>query len=80
MYDFDNMTLKEIRDLDLAIIKDWLEENRDDLSYDTYSESWFIGDEEIVDALYYDVYSIIHPKEIINYVEEIIEDEMEIKR
>lgn len=77
---FDEMTLKEIREMDLKNCRKFLEENKDLLHYDKESEAWFIDDNEIVDELYYDIYTIIHPKEIIGYVEEIIENEMKIPK
>lgn len=78
--DFDKMTLKEVRDVDLEIVKDFLKEKIDDLWYNDEHTSWFIDDTELVDELYYDNYTILHPKEIIGYVEEIIEDEMKIPK
>ena len=81
MYDFDNMTLKEIREIDLKIVREEvLEKNKDRLYYDEDCQAWFIGGEEIVDELWYDPYTIINPKELIGYIEEIIEDEMKIKK
>lgn len=77
---FDNKTLKEIREIDLKIVKErLLEPNREYLNYDDIAGAWFIGDTEVVDELWYDCYTILHPKEIIGYIEEIIEDEMEIQ-
>lgn len=78
--DLDDMTLKQIRRMDLRIIKSWLERNKEYISYDEVAGAWCIDGVEIVDELYYDVYSILHPKEIIGYVEEIIEDELEIEK
>lgn len=80
MTDFDNMTLKEIREIDLENCRKFLNEYKDELYYDKDAMSWYIDGEEVVDILWYDIYTIIHPKEIIGYVEEIIEDEMKIKK
>ena len=77
---YEEMTLKEIRKIDLKNVRKMLNECKDLLHYDYDSEAWFINDTEVVDELYYDIYTIIHPKEIIGYVEEIIEDEMKIPK
>ena len=77
---FDEMKLKEIRKIDLENCRKMLQKNKNELHYEIESESWFIDDTELVDELYYDCYTIIHPKEIIGYIEEIIEDEMKIPK
>ena len=77
---FDDMTLKEIRELDLENCRKMLNDCKDLLHYDNDAGAWFIDDTEVVDELWYDCYTIIHPKEIIGYVEEIIEDEMKIPK
>lgn len=77
---FDNMTLKEIREIDLKNCRKMLNESKDLLHYDNEAGAWFIDDTEVVDELWYDCYTIIHPKEIIGYVEDIIEKEMKIPK
>lgn len=77
---FDDKTLEEIREIDLKIVKErLLEPNKEYLNYDDIAGAWFIGDTELVDELWYDCYTILHPKEIIGYIDEIIEDKMEIQ-
>ena len=81
--DFENsvydLTLREIYRRDLKNIKrKLLVPNIDYINYDEDSLSWYINDEEIVDELYYDIYSIIHPKEIIGFVEDILTDELKL--
>lgn len=80
MKDFDNFTLKQIREMDLNVVRDFLNDNKEFLSYNKDSQAWFIEDTEVVDELYYDIYTIIHPKEIIGYVEDIIENEMGLRK
>ena len=81
MTNFEEMKLKDIIKIDLEnVIKEVIEPNKDKLSYDKDCCAWFIGGEEIVDLLWYDCYTITHPKEIIGYIEEYIENEMKIKR
>ena len=81
MNDFDNMKLKDVIQMDLKnVIDKVILPNKNKLSYDKDCSAWFIEGEEIVDLLWYDCYTITHPKEIIGYVEEYIEDELKIKR
>lgn len=81
MNNFEEMKLKDIIEMDLKnIIKQLIIPNKNQLNYDKESEAWYIDDVEIVDELYYDCYSITHPKEIIGYVEEYIEKNMRIEK
>lgn len=74
-----DLTLREIYRRDLKNIKEkLLIPNINHIEYDENSLCWFVNNEEIVDELYYDVYSIIHPKEIIGFVEDILVDELEL--
>ena len=74
-------TLSEIIEMDLNnVVTQLIEPNKDKLSYDKDCCAWFIGGEEIVDELWYDCYTILHPKEIIGYIEEYIEDVMGLER
>ena len=78
---FEEMKMKDIIKMDTEIVvKEILEPNREVLTYDEDACAWFINGEEIVDLLWYDCYTIIHPKEIIGYIEEYIEDVMKIER
>lgn len=81
--DFENcaydLTLREVYRRDLKNIKEkLLIPNINHIEYDEDSLCWFIDNEEIVDELYYDTYSIIHPKEIIGFVEDILIDELKL--
>lgn len=81
MKDFNEMKLKDIIKMDLEnVVEKLIIPNKDKLSYDEDCCAWFILGEEIVDLLYYDCYTIIHPKEIIGYIEEYIEDVMKVKK
>ena len=78
---FEEMKMKEIIKIDVEnVAKELLEPNRKSLEYDEDACAWFINGEEVVDLLWYDCYTIIHPKEIIGYIEEYIEDVMKIER
>ena len=77
----DNTTLKELIDIDVKnVVEQLLIPNKDRLNYDKDCCAWFIGSEEIVDELWYDCYTILHPKEIIGYIDEYIENVMKIKK
>lgn len=77
----DNTTLKELIDIDVKnVVEQLLIPNRNRINYDKDCCAWFIGSEEIIDELWYDCYTILHPKEIIGYIDEYIEDIMKIKK
>ena len=77
----DKTTLKELIDIDIKnVAENLLKLNKDRINYDEESCAWFIDSDEIVDELWYDCYTILHPKEIIRYIDEYIEEEMKIKK
>ena len=77
----DKTTLKELIDIDIKnVVENLLKPNKDRINYDKESCAWFIGSDEIVDELWYDCYTILHPKEIIGYIDEYIEEVMKIKK
>ena len=81
MTDFNNMKLKDIIQMDLKnVVEKLILQNKDRLNYNKESQAWFIDEDEIVDELWYDCYTITHPKEIIGYVEEYIEEELKIPK
>lgn len=81
MKNFEEMKMKKIIEIDVEnVAKEVLWPNKEALNYDKDACAWFIGEEELVDLLWYDCYTILHPKEIIGYIEEYIEDVMEVKK
>ena len=81
MKNFEEMKMKEIIEIDVEnVVKEVLLPNKKALNYDEDASAWFIRGEEIVDLLWYDCYTILHPKEIIGYIDEYIEDVMGVKR
>lgn len=77
----ENTKLKDIIKSDVNnVVNQLIKPNKDRLSYDKDCQAWFIGGEEIVDELWYDCYTLLHPKEIIGYIEEYIEDELGLKK
>lgn len=67
---------EEIKKQDLKIVKKWLEENKNELHYDKDRQVWLIDDEEIVDELWYEQKTNLHPKVIIEDIENIIEKDI----
>ena len=81
MTEFNEMKLKDIIQMDLKnVIEKVILPNKDRLDYDEDCQAWFIGGEEIVDLLWYDCYTITHPKEIIGYIDEYIEEILKIPK
>lgn len=81
MKNFEEMKMKEIIEIDVEnVAKEVLLPNKEALNYDKDACAWFIRGEEVVDLLWYDCYTILHPKEIIGYIDEYIEDIMEVKK
>lgn len=81
MKNFEEMKMKEIIKIDVEnVAKKVLWPNKEALSYDEDACAWFIRGEEVVDLLWHDCYTILHPKEIIGYIDEYIEDIMEVKK
>ena len=75
MKNFEEMKMKEIIEIDVEnVAKEVLLPNKEALNYDKDACAWFIRGEEVVDLLWYDCYTILHPKEIIGYIDEYIED------
>ena len=81
MTEFEEMKLKDIIQMDLKnVVEQLILPNKDRLNYDKDCQAWFIGGEEVVDELWYDCYTITHPKEIIGYIDEYIEDVLKIPK
>ena len=81
MKNFEEIKMKEIIEIDVEnVAKEVLWPNKEALNYDEDACAWFIRGEEVVDLLWYDCYTILHPKEIIGYIDEYIEDVMEVKK
>ena len=73
MSNLGNMKFEEIKQKDLETVREWLEENKNELHYNKESGVWLIDGVEIVDELWYEQKTILHPKIIINDIYEIIE-------
>lgn len=67
---------EEIKKQDLKSVKKWLEENKNELHYNKEKEVWLIDGVEIVDELWYEQKTNLHPKVIIEDIEKIIEKDI----
>lgn len=76
MSNLENMKLEEVRKRDLENVKEWLKENKKELHYDKEYKAWCLGDDEVLDELWYEDITVINPKNLISDVEEMIEKEI----
>lgn len=77
---FEQKTYKEILEKDMEYCKKLIDENIRLIHYDKDAQAWFINGTEIVDELWYEYNTIIHPKELIGYIEKYIEDDLKISK
>lgn len=81
MFNIKTQTWEQLLELDLKYIKNILEKNKESINYDDWTGAWcFDNGEEIADYLYFYENTYLNPKELTGYIEEIIEDEMKMKR
>lgn len=76
----EQKTYKEILEEDMEYCKKLIQENIRLIHYDKDAQAWFINGTEIVDELWYEYNTTIHPKELIGYIEEYIEDDLKISK
>lgn len=74
------MTFKEIKENDLNSVKKYLENNKEYIHYDNEEKVWYIDDDEILDDLWYEMRTKLHPKELIADINIMIENEMKIPK
>lgn len=80
MINIDDLPFKEVKKLDLEYCKKIIKNNLDLLYFNLDSCAWCIDDVEIVDELWYEWNTYIHPKELIGSIEEdIIKKDLGIK-
>lgn len=77
---FEEMTFKEIKENDLKSVKKYLENNKEYIYYDSNEKVWYIDDDEILDDLWYEMRTKLHPKELIADINIMIENEMKIPK
>ena len=82
-FNFDLLTYKEVRDIDLKNIRRFLNNNKHLLYYDNDYDGWCIRRsvyDTVVNELYYDNITYINPMELERYIDDIIEKEMNINK
>ena len=77
---FETATYKEIRNKDIEYIRSVIIQLAHRLEYDEWFGGWCLGEEPLVDYFYNNETTYLNPKELEGYMEEIIEDEMGLKR
>lgn len=65
---------------DMVYCRKFIDDNFERLHYDEDCEAWFIEGLEIVDELWYNHNTYLHPKELIGWIEEYIETKYELNR
>ncbi len=73
-------TWEELKELDLSYVRNILSSIENDIEYDEWFGGWCIGERPISEYLFEEETLYLNPKELEGYIEEIIEDEMKIKR
>ena len=76
----ENMTYKEVREKEIEYIKNVIMQLAHRLEYDEWFGGWCLGEEPLVDYFYNNETTYLNPKELEGYMEEIIEDEIGLKR
>lgn len=61
---------------DMIYCRKFIDDNLERLNYDRDSGAWFIDSQEVVDELWYEHNTYLHPKELIGWIEEYIEFKM----
>lgn len=73
-------TFEEILENDIKYIENVLIREKDRLEYDDWFGGWCIGETPFIDFLYEEENTILNPKELEGYAEEIIEDKLGLKK
>ena len=72
-----NECYKKLIKYDMIYCKKFIDENIENIFYDIEKGTYCIEDIEIVDELWYEHNTLLHPKELIGYIEEYIEKVLE---
>lgn len=65
---------------DIEYIREVIIREMDKLEYDVYFGGWCIGETPLRDWFYEEENTLFNPKELEGYMEQIIEDELNLKR
>ena len=65
---------------DIEYMREVIVREMDKLEYDEYFGGWCIGETPLRDWFYEEENTLFNPKELEGYMEQIIEDELNLKR
>ena len=77
---YEKATFKEVEKQDIEYLREILNREKEGLNYDEDYAGWFMDDEPLEMFLFMEENTILNPKELMGYAEEIIEDEMKIPK
>lgn len=78
---YDNASFKEVEQQDIEYIRGVLNKLKDDLSFDEDYYGWLLGGEKpLTEYFFEEENTILNPKELEGYMEDIIEKELKIKK
>lgn len=78
--DYKNASFKEVREQDVEYLRNVIKKIADKIEYDEYFGGWSIGETPLRDYIYEEENTILNPKELEGFMEEIIEDELNIPK
>lgn len=78
--DYNTASFKEVIEQDIKYIKEVINKLKDNLEYDEWFGGWCIGEQSLVEYFFEEENTILNPKELEGYMEEIIENELKLKR
>lgn len=78
--DYNTASFREVEKQDVEYIRKVINKLKDDLEYDEWFGGWCLGEQALVDYFYEEENTILNPKELEGYMEEIIEDELKLKK
>lgn len=73
--DYENKSFKEVLTEDLKYCMDIIKREKRNVWYNRDMGVWYIGEDEIVDYLWYNENTILNPKELVGYIEKYINEE-----
>ena len=78
--DLEKLSYKAVLDMDIKYIRNVLKTLAENIEYDEFFGGWCIGDQPLREYFFEEEDTYLNPKELEGYMEEIIEDEMGLKR
>lgn len=71
---YDKATFKEVQKQDIQYLKEIIQREWDKIEYDEYFGGYCIGETPLRDYIYEEENTILNPKELEGYMEDIIEE------